>query len=63
MVLPLLVAALLGAGALSYYVAGDRPPANQPALATLNAGSMDSLRTQFNAASGDTRVILLLSPT
>ena len=61
--LPLVVAALLGAGALAYYFAGDRAPANQAPLATLDGSSIGSLRTQFNAASGDTRIILLLSPT
>ena len=61
--LPLLVAGLLAAGALTYYFAGDSAPANQPPLATLDAGSIDSLRRQFNAAAGETRIILLLSPT
>ena len=61
--LPILAAALLGAGALAYYLAGDTVPADQPPLATLDAGLVESFRAQFNSAASGARVILLLSPT
>jgi hypothetical protein len=61
--LPIVAAALLGAGAIAYYLAAGSTPADQPALATLEAGSVESFRTQFNSAASGTRIILLLSPT
>ena len=53
--------AVLGTGA--YFLAGHRVPAGQPPLATLDSASMAALRTEFNAAAGQVRVILLLAPT
>jgi hypothetical protein len=38
-------------------------PAGQPALLHLSTASVETLRSDFNRASGDVRVILLLSPT
>jgi hypothetical protein len=38
-------------------------PVGQPPLAHLDAGSLDTLRTDFNRAAGEARIIVLLSPT
>ena len=38
-------------------------PAGQPALANLDAASLDRLRADFNRATDEARVILLLAPT
>jgi hypothetical protein len=53
--------AVLGTGA--YFLAGHRVPAGQPPMVSLDSTSMAALRTDFNAAAGQVRVILLLSPT
>ena len=50
-------------GPVGYLLVAHRAPAGQPPLAMLDAGSMSALRTDFNAAAGETRVIVLLSPT
>ncbi len=38
-------------------------PHGQPPLVDLSGGSLESIRSEFNAASGDVRLIVLLSPT
>ncbi len=38
-------------------------PAGQPPLATLDAATFGTFQVDFNAASDQTRIILLLSPT
>ena len=38
-------------------------PAGQPPLAHLDTGSFDMLRADFNRATGEARIIVLLSPT
>jgi len=38
-------------------------PKGQPALVHLDAGSLETLRTDFNAAEDSIRLIVLLSPT
>jgi hypothetical protein len=38
-------------------------PAGQPPVAIVTAQSIDTLRGDFNRATGGTRVVLLLSPT
>jgi hypothetical protein len=38
-------------------------PQGQPALVHLDAGSLETLRTDFNAAQDSVRLIVLLSPT
>lgn len=38
-------------------------PKGQPALVHLDAGSLERLRTDFNAAQDSVRLIVLLSPT
>ena len=60
------VAALLAVGLFGlgqYLYRGQRVPSGQPALVSLSAANFDMLRSSFNAASGDVRIVLLLSPT
>ena len=38
-------------------------PVGQPPLAHLDTGSLDMLRTDFNRAAGEARIVVLLSPT
>jgi len=56
-----IVASLLAAA--WYQFGGHRTAPGQPPLAELNAGSLEQLRADFNAATDQPRVILLLSPT
>ena len=60
----LVVLAAIGAGTFAWvrFATHDTPP-GQPPLATLDAGSLATLKTEFNRAAGDTRMIVLLSPT
>jgi hypothetical protein len=38
-------------------------PAGQPAMVELDAQKLESLREDFNAASSQTRIVLLVAPT
>ena len=38
-------------------------PAGQPPMATLDSGSIEALRSDFNRASDQVRILLLLAPT
>jgi hypothetical protein len=38
-------------------------PAGQPPLAYLDPGALAALQADFNRAAGETRIIVLLSPT
>jgi hypothetical protein len=58
-VLGILVLAVLG----WHYYGGHRVPTGQPPLVALTPDNFDQLRTTFNAAPGQVRIILLLSPT
>jgi hypothetical protein len=64
---PLSIVALLAIAGLSvlgsHFYGGARVPAGQPPLVSLTSSNFDQLRTAFNAASGEVRVVLLLSPT
>jgi len=64
---PLSIVALLAIAGLLvlgwHFYGGARVPAGQPPLVSLTSGNFDQLRTAFNAASGEVRVVLLLSPT
>jgi hypothetical protein len=57
-----IVAIVLVAAAYRYFGTHD-VPAGQPALVTLDAGSLDALRADFNRFAGETRIVILLSPT
>lgn len=50
-------------GALVYFYGGSQAPVGQPALQSLIPQNLSEIKTSFNAAKGDTRVLLLLSPT
>jgi hypothetical protein len=41
----------------------SKTPTGQPPLKALTSNNFDQLRAAFNAASGDVRIALLLSPT
>ena len=56
------VVALL-ATAVLYLYGGGQTPAGQRALKNLSAQSVGEIKTEFNAAKADVRVLLLLSPT
>ena len=51
------------AGLLADISSQQKVPAGQPSLSSLTSENFDQLRTAFNKASGDVRVVLLLSPT
>ena len=60
----LLLIAVLAAIAGAYaYFGTHYVPSGQPPLATLDAGSIGALRDDFNRAAGETRILVLLSPT
>jgi hypothetical protein len=46
-----------------HFYGGIRVRAGQPPLVLLTPSNFDRLRTAFNAASGEVRIVLLLSPT
>ena len=54
--------ALLAAAVL-YLYSGGQTPAGQPPLKSLSAQSVGEIKNEFNAATDDVRVLLLLSPT
>jgi hypothetical protein len=59
-----IVIATIGAGTYARVrLATHYTPAGQPTLATLDAASLATLKVEFNRAAGETRVIVLLSPT
>ncbi|HYS06448.1 MAG TPA: hypothetical protein VEW47_14780 [Candidatus Dormibacteraeota bacterium] len=55
------ILALLAIGAYFYFAPRSAP--GRPSLVHLDAGNINALRDDFNAAAGGTRVVLLLSPT
>ena len=63
----LYVVGALGALALSYYAylryAPRGTPSGQPELASLTPENFGTLKERFNAESGKTRVLAILSPT
>jgi hypothetical protein len=54
--------ALLIAAAM-YLYGGSQTPAGQPPLRNVTAENVADIRNEFNAANGDVRVLLLMSPT
>jgi hypothetical protein len=58
------VAVLLLLGVAGWYqFAGQRVPAGQVPMTALSAASLEPLKDEFNRASDQIRVLLLLSPT
>ena len=64
LLLVLLTVVIIGVGALAWLNLGTHyTPAGQPPLTTLDAASLSTLKEEFNRASADSRMIVLLSPT
>jgi hypothetical protein len=60
----LIVALVLALGGFAYYLRAERhAPAGQPPFATLDTGSLDTLRADFNSHADKVRIVVLLSPT
>ena len=57
-----ILAALLIAAVL-YLYGGSKTPSGQAPLQNLTAHSIADIKNDFNAAKGEVRVLLLLSPT
>jgi outer membrane lipopolysaccharide assembly protein LptE/RlpB len=58
------VLALVGLLTLCWhFYGGTAVPAGQPPLVSLTSTNFDQLRAAFNSASGEVRIVLLLSPT
>jgi hypothetical protein len=55
------IASLLALSWLFY--GGETVPAGQPPLLSLTSSNFEQLRAAFNAATGEVRIVLLLSPT
>jgi hypothetical protein len=49
--------------AIWFGVFSHQTPAGQPPLGELNASSLETLKAEFNRASEQFRIIVLLSPT
>ena len=56
-------AAIVRPIAVRYYFTGHQVPAGQLPLNDLTRASLDSLKSDFNRAPEQVRIILLLSPT
>lgn len=54
---------LLAAVAAWYRLAPGEAPAGQPPLVTIDSGTLEGLKTEFNRNADATRLIVLLSPT
>jgi hypothetical protein len=59
----IVLVAVLVVAAVVYLGGGGHSPAGQPPLETLTAANVQDIKTEFNGAKGDARVLLLLSPT
>jgi hypothetical protein len=57
------IAAITVAGALLYFYGGSRTPTGQPPLQRVTAQNVAEVKSAFNAAKEDVRLLLLLSPT
>ena len=51
------------AGALFYFYGGSQTPSGQTPLQKLTPENVAEVKSAFNAAKNDARVLLLLSPT
>ena len=54
---------VVAAAMVGQQFATHHAPKGQPALVHLDAGSLEALRSDFNAAQDSVRLIVLLSPT
>jgi hypothetical protein len=55
--------AVIVVGTLFYFYGGSQVPSGQPPLESLTAQNVADIKTQFNLAKDNPRVLLLLSPT
>ena len=55
--------AVILVAALFYFYGGSEAPSGQPPLERVTAQNVADIKSQFNLAKDDTRVLLLLSPT
>ncbi|MGI8741505.1 MAG: hypothetical protein ACR2NN_02830 [Bryobacteraceae bacterium] len=58
-----MVAVLIAGAALFYFYGGHQTPPGQPPLTALQPQNIGVIASAFNAAKGDVRLLLLLSPT
>jgi hypothetical protein len=64
LVILLVLLVAIGCGGFAWVrLATHDTPLGQPPLATLDTGSLATLKADFNRAVGEARVIVLLSPT
>lgn len=64
LLLVLLAVVIIGVGALAWLnLATHYTPTGQPPLTRLDAASLSTLKEEFNRASSESRMIVLLSPT
>ena len=67
MKLRLIILAVFVVAALSvlgwHFYGGEKVPAGQPPVVSLTSANFEQLRTAFNSAASDVRIVLLLSPT
>jgi hypothetical protein len=59
----ILVLAAIAAASAYVGLATHDTPAGQPQLAYLDPTSLAALKADFNGAAGETRIVVLLSPT
>ena len=57
------LAGVLIAAPFSIYSGGSQTPSGQPQLQNVTAQNFGEIKNDFNAANGEVRVLLLLSPT
>lgn len=57
------IAAALLFAAVLYLYGGRQTPSGQPPLQNVTTQSIGEIKTAFNAAQAEVRVLLLLSPT
>jgi hypothetical protein len=57
------LAALALTAALVYFYGGSQAPSGQPPLVRLTPENISQFESAFNAAKGDVRLLVLLSPT
>ena len=59
-----LTVVIIGVGVLAWLTLGTHyTPTGQPPLSTVDAASLSTLKEEFNRASAESRLIVLLSPT
>ena len=61
--IPAALVTVLLLAALVYFYGESHAPAGQPMLESLTAQNVAQVKNQFNAATDDVRILLLLSPT